>query len=189
MPPDENLATWAARAANELVPILASVEQNQLDMCCKLIVSANRIALHGLGREGLMMRAFAMRLFHLGLAATPVGDMNTPHIGTDDLLIVSAGPGDFETVGALMRIAKTAGATVVLMTAEVGAGLQLYADVTVLIPARTMAKAAAAVVPSLPLGSAYEGAMFLLCEHLVGRIAGYSGASESAMSKRHTNLE
>ncbi|KAG2296968.1 hypothetical protein Bca52824_043637 [Brassica carinata] len=50
-----------------------------------------RVFLHGVGREGLMLKAFAMRLFHLGLSSHLVSDMTTPPISSPDLLIASAG--------------------------------------------------------------------------------------------------
>ncbi|KAF3580752.1 hypothetical protein DY000_02032966, partial [Brassica cretica] len=52
-----------------------------------------RVFLHGVGRQGLMMKAFAMCLFHLGLSSHLVSDMTTPLISSPDLLIASAGPG------------------------------------------------------------------------------------------------
>lgn len=69
----------------------------------------NRIVLHGVGREGLMMRAFAMRLYHLGLDAHCLGDMTCPPVGAGDLFLASAGPGSFSSVDALITTAKDAG--------------------------------------------------------------------------------
>lgn len=56
-------------------------------------------------REGLMMRALAMRLFHLGCDAHVVGDMTLPPVGKGDLLLVSAGPGHIVSVANLAGIA------------------------------------------------------------------------------------
>ena len=69
----------------------------------------NRIVLHGVGREGLMMRAFAMRLYHLGLDAHCLGDMTCPPVGPGDLFLASAGPGSFSSVDALITTARDAG--------------------------------------------------------------------------------
>ncbi|CAN6890363.1 unnamed protein product [Brassica oleracea] len=52
-----------------------------------------RVFLHGVGREGLMLKAFAMRPFHLGLSSHLASDVTTPPISSPDLLIASAGPG------------------------------------------------------------------------------------------------
>jgi 6-phospho-3-hexuloisomerase len=138
-----------------------------------------------------MMREFSMRLFHLGLRATPVCDMALPAVGEGDLLVASAGPGHFDTVAALMRIALAAGAKTVLFTAEPDAPSRSCADLTILLPARTMARPAkhSSGQPTLPRGSAYEGGLFLLCEHIVAQLASRLEIDEVSMRARHTNLE
>jgi 6-phospho-3-hexuloisomerase len=84
--PPVDLPNWAADACQELRAILGAIAVKKIDALCSLLAQAGVIALHGLGREGLMMRAFSMRLFHLGLRATPVGDMSLPAVGEGDLL-------------------------------------------------------------------------------------------------------
>ncbi|KAJ3680145.1 hypothetical protein LUZ60_016423 [Juncus effusus] len=156
---------------------------------------SSRIFLHGVGREGLMMRALCMRLFHLGLSAHPVGDMTTPPVGPADLLLVSAGPGGFSTVDAICGVAKKAGARVVLITAspEAESPARKLADAVVVVPAQTMAdeeeKEGGGKEVRLPMGSLYEGALFVLFEMVVLRLAGVLGRSKEEMRARHTNLE
>ena len=91
--PSVDLPSWAAHACHELQAIVGAIAVEDIDALCGLLAQAGVIAVHGLGREGLMMRAFSMRLFHLGLRATPVGDMALPAVGAGDLLVASAGPG------------------------------------------------------------------------------------------------
>jgi 6-phospho-3-hexuloisomerase len=55
---------------------------------------------------------------HLGLDAHVVGDMTTPPIGAGDLLFVSAGPGAFSTVLALIEVARGASGRTVVVTAH-----------------------------------------------------------------------
>ena len=187
------LPEWAAEAARELVSIIGAVPAQDIEALCAMISGARVLAVHGLGREGLMMRALAMRLYHLGLQATPVGDVTLPAVGPGDILLVSAGPGHFETIAALMRVARQAGARTILLTAEADAALRMLADLTVLLPARTMVRPAAtspgAAAPALPMGSAYEGALFLFSEYVVARLATTHAIDEGAMRARHTNLE
>ena len=85
----------ADRLLDELRPGLAPDVLAQLGPVAEALAQAGRIACYGVGREGLMMKALAMRLYHLGLDAHVVGDMTTPPLGPGDLLMVSAGPGDF----------------------------------------------------------------------------------------------
>lgn len=183
-----DIAAWARRAAEEIVAPFANIEAGQVESLITAIDGAHRLALHGVGREGLMMRALAMRLYHLGLAAHVVGDMTTPPFGRGDLLIASAGPGDFATVRAFMRVARAAGARVALLTAQPDAAARADADVVLVIPARTMAQAGSAEA-ALPMGSAYEAAQFLLAEYLVAALRARRGIDEAAMRARHTNLE
>jgi 6-phospho-3-hexuloisomerase len=153
------------------------------------IAGAKRIALHGLGREGLQMKGLAMRLYHLGLDAHVVGEMTTPPVGAGDLLIVSAGPGDFATIAALMRIAKDAGARTAVVTAQPSSNLARSADHVLHIPAQTMADDQGAGKSVLPMGSLFELSQMLVFELLVLRLRDIIGESAVSMRQRHTNLE
>ncbi|KAK4436315.1 hypothetical protein Salat_0795200 [Sesamum alatum] len=153
-----------------------------------------KIFLYGVGREGLMLKALCMRLFHLGLSAHCVFDMTTPPITSPDLLIASAGPGGFSTVDAICGVARSAGARVVLLTAQPETGSSVrYANVVAHIPAQTMADDRGPGADSgralLPMGSVYEGAMFVLFEMVVYQLGEVLGRSPEEIRARHTNLE
>ncbi len=179
---------WTASACRELEAIAREVDPEVFDGLIDELLGARRIALHALGREGLMMRALAMRLFHLGLPVHVVGDMTTPPLLAGDLLVTSAGPGALDTTAALMTIVRRAGGRVVLLTAVQAAALAPLADRVVLIPARTMARPSSDPSP-FTMGSAFEAIQFLFSEYLVMRLAERTGESEDAMRARHTNLE
>lgn len=155
-----------------------------------------RVFVHGVGREGLMLRALCMRLYHLGLSAHAVGDVTAPSIAAGDLLVSSAGPGGFSTVDAIARVAKSSGARVVLITArpEAGSEVRRLADAVAFVPAQTMADEEEDAEETkgevrLPMGSLYEGAMFVLFEMVVLKLAEVMGVSPAKMRSRHTNLE
>src|SRR5215211_4177692 len=105
------------RGLSELGIVMANINEDAPRRVTAAITQSRRIACHGVGREGLMMKAFAMRLMHLGFDAHVVGDVTTPPIGAGDLLIASTGPGNTPTVLVLMNVAKGAGAQVMLITA------------------------------------------------------------------------
>ncbi|MEZ5830510.1 MAG: 6-phospho-3-hexuloisomerase [Dongiaceae bacterium] len=167
---------------------------DKLDVACfesfaQAIARAKVIALHGLGREGLQMKGLAMRLFHLGLDAHVVGEMTTPPVGKGDLLICSAGPGDFATIAALMKIAKEAGAETAIVTAQPASNLVKVADHVLHIPAQTMADDRGAKTSVLPMGSLFELSQMLVFELLVLRLREIKGETAASMRARHTNLE
>ncbi|TGV78360.1 SIS domain-containing protein, partial [Mesorhizobium sp. M2D.F.Ca.ET.145.01.1.1] len=103
-------------ALDELGAVLARVDGDRIDAACGMLVGARQIVVYGCGREALQVKGFAMRLYHLGLPVSAVGDMTTPPVGQGDVFLVSSGPGETSTVLTLMRIAREAGATVLLVT-------------------------------------------------------------------------
>ena len=106
------------RAFLEIDAVLGNVPDDLGEHMCNEILKARRIACYGVGREGLMMKALCMRLMHLGLNAHVVGDMTSTPVGKGDLLLVSAGPGSFSTVLALLSVAREAGARTMVVTAQ-----------------------------------------------------------------------
>ena len=102
-----------AHILTEIRRVLDGVDPTQVEQLTNAVVSARQVIVHGLGREGLVMRSFAMRLMHLGVPVAVVGDMTTPPAGPGDLFLASCGPGQLSTVDALTRIAQQAGAQVI----------------------------------------------------------------------------
>ena len=180
----------ARRAVQDLDRVAAAMSDADVAPFVEAVARAKRIALYGVGREGLQIKGFAMRLFHLGCDAHMVGDMTTPPVGPGDLLIVSAGPGDFSTVSALIGVAKDAGATVAVVTAQGGGAAAAKADVVLGIPAQTMADDTGAAATSvLPMGSLYEGAQYVVFEVIILQLRDRLAVSPEAMRANHTNLE
>ena len=184
-----SLADLAKGALKEAADVVERLDASAFEAFAQAIASARTIALHGLGREGLQMKGLAMRLFHLGLDAHVVGEMTTPPIGTGDLLICSAGTGDFATVAALMKIAKDAGAKIAIVTAQPASKLARSADHVLHIPAQTMADDQGSRISVLPMGSLFELSQMLVFELLVLRLRDLKGETAASMRKRHTNLE
>lgn len=185
----ETFAHRARGALAEAEQVASRLDERAFEAFAQAIAGARRIALHGLGREGLQMKGLAMRLHHLGLDAHVVGEMTTPPVGQGDLLIVSAGPGYFTTIDALMKIARDSGAKTALVTAQPSAGLARVADHVLHIPAQTMADDRGDTASVLPMGSLFELSMMLVFELLVLRLREITGETAESMRARHTNLE
>jgi len=185
-----DLPALAARAADEIRAATAGVDPAQFAALIDALATARRIACHGVGREGLMMRALAMRLYHMGCDAHVVGYMSCPPVGPGDLLLVSAGPGAFSTVLGLMGVARAAGAMTACITAQPSGAAPAQADRVLVIPAQTMADDRGAQATSvLPMGSLFEGAQYLTFELLILALRDRLGVDPAAMRARHTNLE
>lgn len=178
------------RALGELDAVLSRVDTEAIDRACLALANARRIGVYGCGREALQMKGFAMRLFHLGLPVSVVGDMTMPPLGEGDVFFASSGPGETTTVLTLMKVAREAGAWNLLVTAQPASSASALADETLVIPAQTMADDQGAKRTSvLPMGSVFEGALFLLFEIMVLRLKDLVAATPDAMRARHTNME
>ncbi|WP_299963733.1 SIS domain-containing protein [uncultured Roseobacter sp.] len=180
----------ADQVLEELRPGLSVEVLAQIETLSRTLAAGNRILCHGVGREGLMMKALAMRLYHLGCDAHVVGDMTAPPVSAGDVLFVSAGPGAFGTVAALAGIARQSGAQIMCITAEPSGSVPTTADLVIHLPAQTMAADQGAAATSvLPMGSLFEALMFLFFEVLVLDLRERLGVSPDAMRANHTNLE
>ncbi|WP_311032095.1 SIS domain-containing protein [Mesorhizobium koreense] len=116
------------QAISELENVATRIDDHAVDRACEMIADTRRIGVYGCGREGLQLRGFAMRLFHLGRDVSVVGDMTMPPLGAGDLFIVSAGPGYLSTAMALATVARDASAKVLLLTAQPAGGMAALAD-------------------------------------------------------------
>src|SRR3984957_15924930 len=71
----KDLKEYSNQRNEEVTAGLSRVDRGQVENFLQLIQGARRIALYGGGREGLMIRALAMRLFHLGNQVSVVGGL------------------------------------------------------------------------------------------------------------------
>jgi 6-phospho-3-hexuloisomerase len=176
-------------ALSDLSRVFAALPNDAADPLIEAIVGAERIVLFGLGREGLQMRGFAMRLFHMGRDVAVWGDMTTPPVGSGDLLIVSAGPGYLATAAVLVDIARKAGARTALVTAQPGGELAKRVDIVTVIPAQTMADDQGSNLSVLPMGSLFETAQMIFFELVILKLRPRFHETSETMRARHTNLE
>jgi 6-phospho-3-hexuloisomerase len=85
-------------------------------------------------------------------------------------------------------VARGAGARVLVVTAEPAGATSALADDLLVIPAQTMSRDVGSEAV-LPMGSLFEGAMFLVFEVLVLRLRERLGETPESMRARHTNME
>jgi 6-phospho-3-hexuloisomerase len=92
-------------------------------------------------------------------------------------------------VAGLMGVAKQAGATTLLVTAQPQGKCAEMADFVLHLPAQTMADDQSGRVSVLPMGSLFEGAQYILFEIMILRLRDKLGITPEAMRNNHTNLE
>lgn len=147
------------------------------------VCGARRVALYAIGRNGLVLQAFAMRLMHLGIDAHFVGQLAAPPVAPGDLIIAAIALGRLPTADAVLAAARTAKARTLVITAR--PKLVQGADAVIDLPAQTMADPPDSI---LPLGSAFELALSLLCDLTVVELMQRLNRTTADLLARHANL-
>lgn len=184
-----NFNLFCASAIYELDSVFKKVDVPGVEKLADKIVTANRVFSVGGGREGLVTKAFSMRLTHLGKPTYWVWDDTTPSIGPGDVLLVSTGSC---TGGVLTHVTKTAkekGAAILLVTADNSGPVGAYADHTVFIPAQAYLAKGNLVPTQQPMGNLFEQSLFIFYDALSVMLREKLGQSEEQMESRHRNVE
>lgn len=181
-----NFAELSDIVIAENAAILQAVDPHAVERLIDEILSAKTIQLYAMGRMQLSVRAFAMRLKHMGLDAYVVYDTTSPYLGKGDLLIGHCAVTNVEL--NVIQCAKQAGARVVLLTAHPENEHGTLADLCVLVPGQIFGTGKE--LPSVqPMASSLEQALFLFVDIVAMMLIERKGVSLAAMQASHTNLE
>jgi 6-phospho-3-hexuloisomerase len=81
------------------------------------MLAAGRVYVAGAGRSGLVAKAFAMRLMHIGYDSYVIGETITPAFSRGDTLVVFSGSGETNSIYDVCETAKDLGGRICLITA------------------------------------------------------------------------
>lgn len=171
----------------ELERTLRNIQPDQIQELAEQIAEAENIFVAGAGRSGLMMRAFAMRLMHMGFRVYVVGETITPGISEGDLLLVGSGSGETKSLTSMASKATSIGASVAAITIVPESTLGALASTVVQIPAAT--KESTSSSSKQPMGSLFEQSLLLLLDTVVLNLMEKKELQGAAMFKIHANLE
>ena len=171
------------RVLRELGEIAGRLEQVDLEGLADRILEADRVYVTGMGRSGLMARAFAMRLMHLGLSVHVVGETTTPSIEEGDLLLCCTRYGRSGSLLHYIQKAHSANATAAVITMDPGSPMAKESEDVLLVPV------GADDETRQPLGTLFEQFLLLTLDALVIVLMDKRGFTEREMARLHTNLE
>ncbi|MFC4102085.1 6-phospho-3-hexuloisomerase [Paenibacillus xanthanilyticus] len=183
------MLTAASSILQELERTLQGVRPDEIAALAERVASSQAIFVAGAGRSGFMMRAFAMRLMHMGFRAYVVGETVTPGIAADDLLVVGSGSGETQTLVAMAAKAKSLGAVVAVLTVVPESTLGRLASDRVVVPAATKDGAAGTAASGQPMGSLFEQTLLLLLDTIIMHLMERKALEGAAMFSNHANLE
>ncbi len=166
--------------------ILKNVSTDDIKKVEKLFFKSKRIFVYGSGRSGLVARAFAQRLMHLGFQTFVIGETITGPVQKNDLVIIVSGSG--ETIPAVMtaEIANNLGANVVSITGKKNSDISKFADVTLFVSAGCSDKERRRFAP---LGTLFEASVWVLLDGLIAELMEAKSETEEDMRRRHATLQ
>lgn len=91
---------------NEIKQVLDSINEKEVDELIETIKSSDKVVGYGAGRMGLSLKAFMMRLNHLGIRAYYIDDTYIPPLTQYDMVLVSSGSGETSMIKNFVKRVK-----------------------------------------------------------------------------------
>jgi len=170
----------------KLKDILSKVSEEDIKTIKKLFLKTKRVFLYGAGRSGLVAKAFAIRLVHLGFQTFVIGETITAPVQKGDLVIIVSGSG--ETVPAVMtaEIAHNLEAFVVSITGKKDSDIAKFANITLYIKSSCNEENRKKYAP---LGTLFEASVWILLDGITADLLNHKKETEEDMRSRHATVE
>ena len=178
--------------------VSAELDPENIEDMTRLLQTSKNVFVMGLGRSGLVARAFAMRLMHLGISVYVVGETTTPALTGEDCLLSISGSGETFSIISAANIAHKRGTKIIAVTSYVDSTLGEMADLVVHIKGRTKIDSEKNYITrqmngkhqSLsPMGTLFEVTSLIFLDSLIAQLMVEMGKTEEDMKARHTVIE
>ncbi len=166
---------------DQVSKVINEDHEDLVQKALEVIVKAPKIFIYGVGRSGLVGKAFAMRMVQLGLRVFFIGETITPIVEPDDVVIIVSKTGGTMSAIQTANIARRVGACVISITAERRSKLS-HASTFVLPLETGKGKKASRYAP---LGTLFENAAFLFLDSFIPLLMEKLGQTEDDMRNRH----
>ena len=167
--------------------VLLAVNEEETEKLLDAIAEAACIQVFGMGRMKCAVRAFVMRLMHMGLDAHVVYDTTCPNIGPGDLLIVNCA---CTTIGfTVMQFARRLEAKVVAITANPCSKAASLCDFTVNLQGHVHGGRDYEIPSIQPMAALFEQTIFVYEDIIIQLLMRKLNITADQMAKRHTNLD
>ena len=176
----------------------SAVKEEDIVKFTSMLEEVDSIFLMGLGRSGLVAKAFAMRLMHLGLSVYVVGETTTPAITDKDCLIAISGSGETSYIISTTGIAKQVGSKIIAITSYPDSTLAKRSDLILQLQGRTKIdeepnyarRQISGLHNSLsPMGTIFEISALIFLDSVKAQMMDDLGQTEKDLKARHTVLE
>lgn len=199
-----DIPLFMEQMADSIRQTTAGLDKVQISDFFQRLLAAERIYVAGAGRSGLIARAFAMRLLHLGFTVYVVGETVTPALLPGDSLVVFSGSGETHTMATYCRTVKELGGSVCLITASPESTISRIADSVVNLGDLTgyyrgdistfeerqmTGKYRSAAAAFAPLGTMFETLALIFSDALISALMEAKKEGNPELKGRLTNME
>jgi 6-phospho-3-hexuloisomerase len=193
----EHLVSSMQLMAHHLESVASELDKESIRDMIATLLDADGIFVMGAGRSGLVGKAFAMRLMHLGLRSYVVGESTTPAVHPGDVVVTISGSGETKSISNLGKITKDIGAKLITITSNSDSTLGNLSDVTMEIKGRTKEDTGGYLERHMrgdystltPLGTSFEISSLVFLDAVIAELISITGASEEDLKSRHAKLE
>ena len=146
----------------------------------KLSSSSGDIIGLAAGRMGYALRAFIMRLNHMGFNASMIGDTNVPRVKQDSILFINSSSGETPSILLFAEQAIIKKGEIFLTTCNKESSIGKLSNNIIRIP----------TIESVQLmKSPYEQFSMLLYDYIIFRLVETLGLDKEKISSNHSILE
>jgi 6-phospho-3-hexuloisomerase len=165
----------------EMIGKTLGEEVEGTDEFVEAIIGARKVFIYGVGRSGLIAKAFAIRLVQMGLEVYFVGETVTPIVEEGHLVVIVSHTGETMSAVQTANIVRRVGARVITITANPHSKLASASNVVIAItPPKDEDRRRLA-----PLGTLFEDATLVYLDGIVAQLMEKLGQGEGQMRKRH----
>lgn len=165
----------------EIEKILGSDHKENVGEVIDLIGKSDNIFVYGVGRSGLVAKAFAIRLVQLGVSVYFVGDIATPIVDDKSLVLIISATGETMSAIQTANICRRVGAKVVVITGKASSKLAHAANVIFPLATETTDESGKLA----PLGTLFEDAAMILLDGVIAELMEKMGQDDKKMRSRH----
>jgi len=180
---EETFKKAADAISSSVSSTLSRIKPESVVKTQKAILSAKRIFVYGVGRSGLVGKAFAMRLVQMGLESYFIGETITPIVKEGDVIILISNTGATMSAIQTANIGRRQGAMVVAVTASPKSKMAHASSILLEIPVENQVPESLA-----PLGTKFEDATLLALDALISLLMEVTGETDESMRLRHAIL-
>lgn len=173
----------------EMQQVLHDIDSAQLEAFTAGVLAAPRVFVTGEGRSGLMAKAFAMRLMHLGFVVYVIGETTTPSLAPGDVLVAVSGSGTTTNTVQMAQAAGRQGVTIFAVTTNPASPLAEHAGRTLVIPAATKWRREGEGATAQPLGSLFDQCCHVALDAVCLSLAERKRISNEAARALHASVE